>query len=121
MIDPIQAFLQANAISTPAFPPESRYHGLPIATFTMPDGTTVAYVRRRFVPRPEQFAIAGEHRIVSGDRPDNLAARYVGDAQRYWLICDANRAMRPDELVEIIGRAIAIPLPEGVPGAPDAD
>lgn len=116
MIDPVQAFLQANAITTPTFPPTSRYHGLPVATLALPDGTTVAYVRRRFVPPPERFAVLVEHRVESGDRLDNLAARYLGDPQQFWRICDANRAMRPDELIETPGRALLVTLPEGVPG-----
>jgi nucleoid-associated protein YgaU len=120
VIDPVQAFLQANAIATPHFPPTSRYHGLPAATLTLADGTMIAYVRRRFVPPPERFSLLVEHRIVAGDRLDNLAARYLGDAQQYWRICDANRAMRPDELIETLGRALRITLPEGVPGVPDA-
>ena len=56
-MDPVQAFLQANALQTPLFPPASRYHGSPAATFTLPDGTMIAYLRRRFVPPPERFAL----------------------------------------------------------------
>jgi nucleoid-associated protein YgaU len=119
-MDPVQAFLQANALQTPTFPPASRYHGLPTATLTLPDGTMIAYVRRRFVPPPERFSLLVEHRVVSGDRLDNLAARYLGDPQQYWRICDANRAMRPDELVETLGRSLRITLPEGVPGVPES-
>jgi hypothetical protein len=58
--------------------------------------------------------------VVAGDRLDNLAARHLGDPQQYWRICDANRAVRPDELIETLGRALRITLPEGVPGVPDA-
>ena len=116
MIDPVQAFLQANALTTPAFPSTSRYHGIPLSTFTLSDGTTVAYVQRRFVPAPERFVVLVEHRVQSGDRLDNLAARYLGDPQQFWRLCDANRAVRPDELIETLGRALLVTLPEGVPG-----
>jgi hypothetical protein len=116
MIDPVQAFLQANALTTPAFPSTSRYHGIPLSTLTLPDGTTVAYVQRRFVPAPERFVVLVEHRVQSGDRLDNLAARYLGDPQQFWRLCDANRAVRPDELIETPGRALLVTLPEGVPG-----
>jgi nucleoid-associated protein YgaU len=119
-MDPVQAFLQANALQTPTFPPTSRYHGLPTATLALSDGTMIAYVRRRFVPPPERMSVLVEHRVVSGDRLDNLAAHYLGDPQQYWRICDANRAMRPDELVETLGRALRITLPEGVSGVPEA-
>ena len=33
-------------------------------------------------------------------------------------LCDANGAMRPDELTETIGRRLRITLPEGIPGTP---
>ncbi|TBW13006.1 LysM domain-containing protein [Azotobacter chroococcum subsp. isscasi] len=105
---------------TPLFPPTSRYHGIAAAQLTLPDGTTVAYLKRRFVPPPENFALLQEHMVAAGDRLDNLAARYLGDPQQYWRICDANGAMRPDELTEAAGRRLRITLPEGIPGAPDA-
>lgn len=120
-MDPIEAFMQANALTTPLFPPTSRYHGIAAAQLTLPDGTTVAYLKRRFVPPPENFALLQEHMVAAGDRLDNLAARYLGDPQQYWRICDANGAMRPDELTETAGRRLRITLPEGIPGAPDAD
>ena len=51
-MDPIQAFLQANALVTPLYPSTSRYYGIAAAQLTLPDGTTIAYLRRRFVPPP---------------------------------------------------------------------
>ena len=45
---------------------------------------------------------------------------YLGDPEQFWRVCDANRAMRPDELTETIGRRLRITLPEGIPGAPNA-
>jgi len=120
MVDPIQAFMQANALVAPVFPPESRYHGIPAVQLTQPDGTVIAYVKRRFVPPPENFALLQEHRVTDGDRLDNLAARYIGDPTQYWRICDANDAMRPTELTEVAGRKLRITLPEGVQGVPDA-
>lgn len=116
MTDPLKAFMQANALSTPAFAPDSRYHGLDIAQWTRPDGTAVSFVRRRFIPPPERFATLQEHRVAQGDRLDNLAARYLGDPQQYWRLCDGNGAIRPAELTETIGRRLRITLPEGVPG-----
>ena len=69
------------------------------------------------MPAPEDLAAVQEHVVVSGDRLDNLAARYLGDPEVYWLLCDANRALRTDELIEAIGRRLRIALPRGVPGA----
>jgi len=120
MIDPIQAFMQANSLVTPLFPPESRYHGIAAAQATQPDGTVVAYLRRRFVPPPENFSLLQEHMVTAGDRLDNLAARYIGDPSQYWRICDANGAIRPDELTETAGKRLSITLPEGVQGVINA-
>jgi hypothetical protein len=119
MTDPIKAFMQANALTAPAFGPDSRYHGLDIVQWARPDGTLVSHVRRRFVPPPENFATLQEHRITDGDRVDSLAARYLGDPQQYWRLCDANGAIRPETLTDTLGGTVRITLPEGVPGARD--
>ena len=99
----------------PRYPVTSRYHGIEIATMTRADGTTVAYLRRRFIPPPGRFELLEEHVVVTGDRIDNLAARYLGDPEQWWRLCDANGVMRPDELEEV-GRRVRITLPEGIPG-----
>lgn len=119
MTDPLKAFLQANALTAPAFSPDSRYHGLEIAQWTRPDGQQVPYVRRRFIAPPENFATLREYPVVQGDRIDNLAAKYLGDPQQYWRLCDGNGALRPDTLTETPGRRLRITLPEGVPGGTD--
>lgn len=117
MIDPLTAFMQANALTPAAFPPTSRYHGIDTATLETADGRTIVYVRRRFVPPPERFALLQEHLVAQGDRLDNLAARYLGDPEQFWRLCDANGAMRPEELTEFVGRKLRITLPEGIPEA----
>lgn len=121
MTDPLKAFMQANALISPAFAPDSRYHGLDTAQWTAPDGVPITYVRRRFIAPPENFATVREHVVEMGDRLDNLAARYLGDPQQYWRICDGNGAVRPDELIETIGRRLRITLPEGVPGGAELE
>ena len=73
----------------------------------------------RFAPAPEQLALVNEHSVVSGDRLDNLASTHFGDAELYWRICDANGAVRPDELTETVGRRLRITMPAGVPGVTD--
>lgn len=102
------------------FPPTSRYFGIEATTIETRDGKSYAYLKRRFVPGPERFATLQEHVVVEGDRLDNITARYLGDAQQFWRVSDANRAMRPEELTEEAGRRIRITLPEGIPGAPHA-
>ena len=103
-----------------SFPPNSRYHGIPVKTFKSDTGEEIAYLSRRFVPPPERFALLQKHTIKEGDRLDLLAARYIGDPERYWQLCDANGVIRPAELIENPGRSIRITLPEGIPGAADA-
>lgn len=107
------------ALPIAAFAPNSRYAGLEIVKIEI-DGETWSYVRRRFLPQPENLAVAGEHAAVQGERLDHIAARYVGDPELFWRVCDGNRILRPEELTETIGRRIVITLPEGVPGLPNA-
>jgi hypothetical protein len=61
-----------------------------------------------------------EHSVAQGDRLDSISARYLGDPEQFWLICDANGAIRPEELTETIGRRLRITLPAGVPQASNA-
>src|SRR2546421_185414 len=114
MADPLQALLQAGALKTTLFPSTSRYHGVETATAEAADGRAVVYLRRRFVPPVEWFALLQEHTVTQGDRLDNLAAQYLGDPEQFWRLCDANAAVRPDELTEAVGRRLRITLPEGI-------
>lgn len=97
------------------FAPTSRYFGLPTATLQTSDGRTVMYLTRRFVPSADQFALLQLHRVVQGERLDNIAAQYLGDPEAFWRLCDANNAMRPKELTETVGRQLRITLPQGIP------
>ena len=97
------------------FPANSRYAATETTSYTLPDGRQVVYLRRRFVPSPENFALLQEHFVVEGDRIDVLTARYIGDPEQFWRICDANGVLLPDDLTSTIGSVIRITLPEGVP------
>jgi hypothetical protein len=118
--NPLQALLQAGVLNTTTFPPSSRYHGIATATLVTPEGQCLVYLRRRFIPLPEQFAVLQEHTVSDGDRLDNLAAQYLGDPEQFWRLCDANGALRPEELTDTVGRTLRITLPAGIPGAPHA-
>jgi hypothetical protein len=100
------------------FPPTSRYANIEIAQLDLDQGRTVNYLRRRFVPQLDRFVPLLEHVVVEGDRLDNVTARYLGDAEQFWRVADANGAMRPDELTETPGRRLLITLPEGIAVAP---
>ena len=102
-----------------SFPPTSRYNNIETTTLETPGGRKTTYLRRRFVPPPERFSLLQEYVVVQEDRLDNITARFLGDPEQFWQICDANRAMRPDELTKEIGRRLRITLPEGIPGAPN--
>jgi hypothetical protein len=111
----LAALGQGRPPNADAFPPSSRYHGLPVAIWVAADGSEYAYVRRRFVPPAERFALLHFHVVRQGERLDHIAAAELGDPEQFWLICDANDAVRPDDLLEL-GRPLRITLPEGVPG-----
>ena len=103
-------------MTTPELPVTSRYHGLEATTLVSPDGRSIPYLRRRFLPSLDRFAAIGAHDVVEGDRLDTIAARYLGDADQYWRLVDASPAMHPAELTQQVGRRLRIPAPEGLPG-----
>ena len=117
MTDPLLALLQQTGVATPAFPPNSRYNKIPLARLTTRDGTEVAYLKRRFVPDPENFALLQYHTLTEGERLDHIAAKYFGDPEQFWRLCDANGIVRPNDLLQPIGGMIRITLPENIPGA----
>lgn len=102
------------------FPMNSRYSGIETATLETPDGKEIIYLRRRLLPPVNRFALLLEHVVTQGERLDNITATYLGDPEQFWRVCDANGAMRPDDLTETIGRRLRITLPEGIPGLPNA-
>ena len=108
-MDPVQAFLQANALTPPAFAATSRYYGIPTSQLVQADGRTVVFVQRRFLPPPENFAPLQIVTVVAGDRLDNLAARYLGDAQQSWRLADANRALDRLRAGEVEGALVLVP------------
>ncbi|MBD2773372.1 LysM domain-containing protein [Iningainema tapete] len=90
----------------------SRYFSIETAKWVSPDGREIAYLRRRFLPNATT-AVLAEHAVTEGDRLDNITARYLGDPEQFWRVCDANNAMHPDELTTEVGRRLVIPLIQG--------
>jgi nucleoid-associated protein YgaU len=120
MSSPLTAFLQLGLVPPVTFPTDSRYYGFSTLTYTSPAGVSVSYLARRIIPQPgaPNYATVATHTVVQGDRLDLIAAKYLGDPLLFWLICDANGAMRPGDLVSVQGATISITMPQGVPGGP---
>jgi len=120
MSNKIEALLKAGGLKAEPFAPTSRYHNLPVATFTSDQGRSLSHLRRRFIAPPARFAQVQEHMVVQGDRPDTLAAHYLGDAEQFWRIADANNVLQPNDLTDAPGSRLRITMPEGIPGTGDA-
>jgi hypothetical protein len=103
-----------------ALPPNSRYVAIEVAAHTTEAGRTVMHFRRRFIAPADRFQTIAEHTVVEGERPDTLAAQFLGDAEQSWRLADANGVLRPEELTDTPGRTLRITLPEGVTGATGA-
>jgi hypothetical protein len=115
--DPIAALLGQTALKNSLFDGGSRYFGLEPLTLTVA-GRVVVYLPRRFVPPASRFQLLEEHAVASGERLDQIAAQFLGDPTLFWRLCDANNALRPEDLTEAPGRVLRITLPEGVTGSP---
>ena len=87
----------------------SRYATLPDLTMLDSNGREVRYKAIRFIPDAPAFV---GHLVSQNERLDHIAAQHYRDAERFWRICDANRALWPDDLQEP-GRVIAIPPSDG--------
>ena len=115
MTDPVQLLIDAGAIPSTPFVPQSRYSGVPLALLQRrPDDPGTVYVRRRFIPVAGSLTIVARHVAAALDRPDLLGAKYLGDALLYWRIADANAVVDPNELTDTLGRRVDIPLPPGM-------
>lgn len=104
------------------FSSASRYAAIATTTRTVPtpDGAerTIAYVRRRILPRPADHMVLTEHTVAPGERLDHLAARYLADPEQFWRICDGAGVLDPAELEEV-GRRVPITMPLPSPAAKD--
>ena len=113
MFDAQQALLdllQPGSTFQTLFPPGSRYFGIGAATFVTDDGETEIYLKRRFLPPLEGLLSLQQYTVTQNERLDHLAFRYLGDAEQFWRIADANTAMNANDLVTPAGRTIQIPL-----------
>jgi nucleoid-associated protein YgaU len=119
---PLMAMVQLGVVPPVTFPTDSRYYGFGVQYYNAPNGQVIAYLARRIVPQPgaPNFATINQYTVHQGDRLDLIAAKYLGDPLMAWLICDANGAIRPQDLIAAPGRVLAITTPQGVPGGTGA-
>src|SRR3989442_12909668 len=115
--DPVQALQAQKVLARNLFTGTSRYYGNDTETLTTADGRTIIYLKRRFLPSPDRFQLLQEHTVTQAERLDNIAAKFLGDPELFWRIADANAAIRPEELVQTVGRKLRITVPEGIAGA----
>ena len=94
------------------FEPTSRYHAIPTATHTTPDGRESAYKRRRFLPRGAAMPLLVEVVVGQAERLDLIAARTLGDPEQFWRVCDASDAMNPADLTAEVGSTLRVPVPQ---------
>jgi hypothetical protein len=92
--------------------PVSRYAQLETVQMTLPDGRTVVYRRRRFLPQGRTLPVLTTVTVMDGDRLDLIADHTLGNALLFWQICDANDAMNPIELTAEPNRMLRIPIPQ---------
>jgi len=114
----MQALFQFAGLQPSLFAPNSRYIGIPTATYVAADGTNIAYVRRHFLPQPDQLVQMQQYSVLQGDRLDVIATKFLGDPTLFWRICDANGAMRPEDLTATVGMVLRVCLPANIPGGP---
>jgi nucleoid-associated protein YgaU len=115
---PLAAMVRLGVVPPVTFPTDSRYYGFSVQQYTAPNGQAIPYLARRIVPQPgaPNYATINQYTVVQGDRLDLIAAKYLGDPLMAWLICDANGAIKPYQLVATPGTVLSITTPQGVPG-----
>jgi nucleoid-associated protein YgaU len=85
----------------------SRYEIVATDVFRDSSGREIPYKLLRLIP---DAPIQGVHTVRQSERLDVLAHRYYRDPEQFWRICDANRALRPEDLVAVVARRLLIPI-----------
>lgn len=84
----------------------SRYASVETTSLLDESGHELRYKVVRMIPDAEpRFGYA----VAAADRLDTIAFEVFHDPERFWRICDANRAMWPADLTSRPGRIIGIP------------
>jgi hypothetical protein len=77
------------------FFPGSRFANAGTYTVRAANGAEVIVTRIPVRPPPP---VRGFHLRLDAERPDLLAAHFMGDATTFWRLCDAAGAVAPDAL-----------------------
>lgn len=88
------------------FSSTSRYASVADATYQDASGRQFSYKLLRLTPAAPTLLV---HTVVQQDRMDLLSATFYTDPTQFWRICDANFAMRPDDLLQV-GLRLLIPV-----------
>jgi hypothetical protein len=95
--------------------PNSRYYSLETAEYTTVDGRKIPYKRRRFLPQGQTLPLYSEVTVTRDDRLDLVTAQFLGEAEQFWQVCDANNAMKPKDLIQESVQVLRIPTPQPMP------
>jgi hypothetical protein len=116
MTDALTAFRQAHALEAPAAAPGSRYHGVPVESWTGPGRPGARLDRPAFPAGPREPARHGRGGGAGRRPPDTLAARALGDPSAWWRLADAAGVFDPAELSATPGARVPLTLPPGSRG-----
>ena len=76
----------------------SRYQDDVVDRVRVGSGDIVPTIYHRTPPRRQNFSY-GRYVAAGGERMDSLAARFLGDAELYWVIANANPGLfYPDQI-----------------------
>lgn len=90
--------------------PNSRYNRSAVLTWTASDGTSLPYLERRWLPAGSAEPLV-RVTVAAGDRLDQLAARWLGNAEVWWQIADEAGVLHPSEAVARPGDSLVVPVP----------
>lgn len=99
----------ATCCRSEVFTRSSRYDRVADRIYADRAGRQLPYKALRFIPDVQP---RGAHLVQDLDRLDLISERYFKDPEQFWRVCDANRALRPDDLLRI-GDRLIIPEPLG--------
>ena len=83
----------------------SRYENVGNAVYKDMYGREIIYKKIRYIKNTPAFI---EHTFQQGERLDIISHQYYKEPTKFWLICDSNNVLDPQEL-EMTGKRLLIP------------